>query len=45
VFYKTFVTLVNFNGEDSIVNINTDFHPILDQGLVVVSSSAAFIAG
>ena len=45
VFYRTFVTVVNFNDKETNVDINGDFHPILDQGLVVVASSNTYEVG
>ncbi len=45
VFDKTFVTLVNFNDREETININLDFHPILDMGFVAVSSSALYEVG
>ena len=45
VFDKTFVTLANFNDREETININGDFHPILDMGIVTVSSSALYEVG
>lgn len=45
VFYRTFVTVVNFNDFETNVDINGDFHPILEQGLVVVASGNTYEVG